>query len=1505
MAIVVGNTCPYNGNGSTSSLAFTWSSNPAAGQKVLLVIQSGAVPTSVVDNGTTPRTFTLDAVLNSVGDYVIFVYRADNITLPSAGSYAVTVTVSGLHTISGAGVAISGALTGGPTATNTSGPVTSTSVTTGSVTPAAAGAFFIGGFTDQSALNPETITLTGAGFTSLWIQTNAASIGGGAGAYKLDTGGPTSTACTWTLGDSVVHNAAIAVYDAAASSQSASYARDPLAYAPGAPALTPTAVAVTNTPGNWLFAVATWRQDAGVAGTLQYPSTVSVSDDAHNFWIPVYSGQPAQAVSSSPVTGIMRTAVWMAPAARQAEFVFFSPTAYQSSLVAQVFEFPAASPWYLVEAVAETFTNQGTSVSQSLTVPNGVFAFGALAWDNNSLSVTPGAAGWTVLPSASATNGSDTAGDLTQRPFYLTGTGATQTLSASATTADWTATIVVVSGVSDARAYPYGRPALENWPVLVTEIGSGPVLNSDPVMAQGTAHYAGLGATVAAVTWPLWAPAQPYQPAQYGSLQVTPLSGNSESGLISADFEAVSPVTLYTALAFVYSVAGLSAESTYVGIRWYTSGLGFISETAGTAAQPAVGEWTELTLSPVLPPANAAFAKLVVAEASASSTISVSAVFFVGYAAFSAADSYEGQPPDQVAWTDISSRVFSQGSVGVSRGIQYEQQSLEAGTLTFYVANNDGAFTLGNVLSPYWPNVGDTDVPVRLRAVWPGSLTPYVVLFSGFTDAITYGVDPGTYYGYAEIQASDAWSRLTQQMLALVEQEALEDGPIAFISCSQNGANVISTGPFSTAAVQVLSTVNSTPLIIPPTASFSGGAITIPGASGLSCWQSGGTRTANIFGGIGYALVWTPNVTIQLNPGITVEFWYCPVSVFGTQAITNPIVCQALNSESTPLWQLNAVNANSITSYQNYFQITAFDSGGNSLGTTTIGTMITPYSTTAAAAANYYFVITFTQSAITVTINPGGLNGTQTESVTVTGLTLAPVCSGFTWGGGVTTTSGFGDTAIADIAIYDFVAPPARSAARYAAGLLAFSGESDNWRLARVAGYSGFVPVLGMRGTDLPAPPVADVDTVTGATDTNTQVVSAYFTNVTTSTLAVMFVDGPGTLVYRRRAEWYNRPVGQWVTGENDSQLLSLGINPLNGAASVGGWTTGNGAALVTGGTTAGGPLFNPVAGLFSGNGATANPFIITTSNPAVTPGGFYQFTVWLYSNQGWTTGGVNAQIQFFNASNAQVGSTQSSLTINIVAGSVAYATVGPVQAPAASAYLKAVVQVNGTPSSSVGFYVAAAQVSSVTPSYAPGAGMAVQEAPYQADLKISSDRAQLFNYAVLTQYGTNLVSSFTGTSVLFTPSSGVIVIVSNSPSITLRGQIPYTATIYINNTAQALPYELNEGSIEDAGSWITQTLGTPLFRPDTVTLTPAATPAALATALFAEVGDTVVFRRRPFGSPQVTIPTYISRITHSIDISSGQWTTQLDLSPYPPGTTLACDDVVHGVLSDQNILGW
>jgi hypothetical protein len=189
----------------------TWSTNPTAGNTILLFVQTAGTIVSVVDNGSAPRTFTAD--VSNTSNTGAYIFRANNITLPSSGTYRVTITLTGgSSTIQGGGVEYIGMATGGPTVVH-SPTGTGTAVSTGGASPANAGGLVFGGFSDLSGLNPETVTFGGsAPQVEQFRNTNGSSYWPMAVADAL-TGG--SQTFAWTLGDSVSWSAAIASYEAA------------------------------------------------------------------------------------------------------------------------------------------------------------------------------------------------------------------------------------------------------------------------------------------------------------------------------------------------------------------------------------------------------------------------------------------------------------------------------------------------------------------------------------------------------------------------------------------------------------------------------------------------------------------------------------------------------------------------------------------------------------------------------------------------------------------------------------------------------------------------------------------------------------------------------------------------------------------------------------------------------------------------------------------------------------------------------------------------------------------------------------------------------------------------------------------------------------------------------------------------------------------------------------------------------------------------------------------
>jgi hypothetical protein len=204
MSIVRGQISALGLVGSGTTQAATWSTNPTAGNTILIFLQTNGTITSVVDNGTTPSTFVAD--VSNTGAPNCYVYRANGITLPATGSYAVTVTTTTLTTIMVGGIEYSGVQPGVPASTNTGTGASSTAVTTNS----ASGVLLFGGFADATGLNPETITYTGAG-TQQFVNTNGSSYWAAAAADLISSG---SHAHTWTVGDSTNWTSVVAAYNA-------------------------------------------------------------------------------------------------------------------------------------------------------------------------------------------------------------------------------------------------------------------------------------------------------------------------------------------------------------------------------------------------------------------------------------------------------------------------------------------------------------------------------------------------------------------------------------------------------------------------------------------------------------------------------------------------------------------------------------------------------------------------------------------------------------------------------------------------------------------------------------------------------------------------------------------------------------------------------------------------------------------------------------------------------------------------------------------------------------------------------------------------------------------------------------------------------------------------------------------------------------------------------------------------------------------------------------------
>ena len=264
------------------------------------------------------------------------------------------------------------------------------------------------------------------------------------------------------------------------------------------PSATPVQVSVTNTAGDWLFALVAWRP-----GTTGADVSVSVADDARNWWEPVgapagsvlldpwgaavldTSGAPVLDTSGSPAdspsAGAVRVAVWAAPAARVAASatgvttVQVAPTGPVVSLAVLIADVSGLKPWFTVAAAGAGYAAGATSLSVSANAPSAqAILFSLFATDNNRRVLT-GPSGWTALPTVSATNTTDGTSDITLTPSWQSTTLATSAALASNGTLDLAG---VIAGVLVAAPQP-AQPSTD-WPIMVTEAAIGAGVQTPP-----------------------------------------------------------------------------------------------------------------------------------------------------------------------------------------------------------------------------------------------------------------------------------------------------------------------------------------------------------------------------------------------------------------------------------------------------------------------------------------------------------------------------------------------------------------------------------------------------------------------------------------------------------------------------------------------------------------------------------------------------------------------------------------------------------------------------------------------------------------------------------------------------------------------------------------------------------------------------------------------------------------------------------------------------------------
>ena len=242
---------------------------------------------------------------------------------------------------------------------------------------------------------------------------------------------------------------------------------------PPPPAALPLQIAVANAAGDWMFAVVTWRQPESGAGV-----TIAVADDVHNWWEPL--GAPS---GDSNASGVVRTAVWAAPAARAANYVQVAATGAYIAIAALVYDMSGLAPWLSVSAVRTTWANSGTGLSLSAPAPSAqALFFSANGADNLADSVTGPGTGWSSPAIVTDDNGVDHTADIQLISCWQVNTAGVSSSWSSSGSQDMAGIIagVLVSAAAPSQPNP-------NWPAVITEVAPGSGAQTPPSQLSWTA----------------------------------------------------------------------------------------------------------------------------------------------------------------------------------------------------------------------------------------------------------------------------------------------------------------------------------------------------------------------------------------------------------------------------------------------------------------------------------------------------------------------------------------------------------------------------------------------------------------------------------------------------------------------------------------------------------------------------------------------------------------------------------------------------------------------------------------------------------------------------------------------------------------------------------------------------------------------------------------------------------------------------------------------------------
>lgn len=419
------------------------------------------------------------------------------------------------------------------------------------------------------------------------------------------------------------------------------------------------------------------------------------------------------------------------------------------------------------------------------------------------------------------------------------------------------------------------------------------------------------------------------------------------------------------------------------------------------------------------------------------------------------------QPPP--TWVDITSRTIGkEGAQFVSSlmGRDYELSTPESGELHLALNNVDGAFTPGNVDSPFYPDIV-LGTPMRVLAWWQGRW--YHVGF-GWTERWPQEWPDLPQWGLSKMIATDAISVMSSAaMVSALDADMLLDGPYVLLQCAEqyfsysnglNSAGILDS--YSLAPAQGLIASNAsrvnqrTGVYVDGTAAqcATGQATYMLGDSDTGFGTTSIT-TAPTVASSGPGVIYTdPNLPSPQSPnGVSVEFWVV-IDATVTATTLQPTVFSAYGPASSYATKRPSLSVQ-ILNYTGSASLQVTTAAGN--------TVTAPFNV---SGSPQQIVATITASSLSIYVN-GTLSATAslTAADTTTWRAVTLGCPDYAYQAG---SIGVGNFVAFDLGIYAFQLPFQRIVSHYSTGAEGQKGVDGTARLAQILAWANLgIPRAG------------------------------------------------------------------------------------------------------------------------------------------------------------------------------------------------------------------------------------------------------------------------------------------------------------------------------------------------------------------------------------------------------------------------------------------------------------